>query len=974
MNRQPLLIQDAFDFGPPPPKSREAPWEKLYRFFFGDDVFISYSRADAIRYVPSLAARLAGKRHICFFDQLAAAPSEELPEKLKKKILRSTVFVLVGTRGAVASSFVRKEVELFRRTRRPFIPVDVDGALVEQEGWRDVVGVAKIREEGARVRGGDPSPEVVNLIKDSFRYTRRSQWLRASLLAGVSVIFITAVVSLLVIRAAQAEATAIQRQAVLQVAAANQQVGEARQSAQNFRAEAERAQGDADDARNRAQSATAAAEVAATQQEAAKRSMRRAQELERQSAERAADTARREAGARATLLAREPGRALDALALALEAAEESVARRGEIPEQVMDGLVASAAVADYALPLEDAGTREPFYPVISPDGEKIVTSIYDVRSRSSRLVFWDSDTGRISKTSASVEGLMQSLSFSRDGRRLVAELNRPARHSLIVWDVAGPRPTPRRTACEVDNHASYFTRSLALDSDGSHVLILGRDLASPRAVLSVCEIGNGRKEVLTGWGEVGGVAFTLEDEPAVYGKLAVPGEGDLRAALYFLRSGRKIAIKPSGDPGQIGFVGFGDDGSVILIGPAAVSPGRSSVYVQSADGEVRRFTGYRGSVSSVAFVAGQARVVVSDDGIGARVVDARSSADFAALRAHARGLNIVAFSPDDRTILTVGHEGKARLWDARTRRLRHTLATAEESLRQGQADEYRSKFAAFRDDGLRLVTANDKDEIKTWDVETGHPGCSAPGRGEVAGEYLINVSFMAGGDYILAAYHKEHGKIILIRFFDARTCEMLRTFRLDEWLRPGEWVGPLSFSHDGTAVITGILTHPFDWDAAELRAWSLRGVDVRGRAPIRLAASDVTRPPGPLRGFTFEGGQALVVTEDDTGRLWVSGKSSGVLLEGSEGGPHGSFRAVFSGDRMRVAGFLGKEARVWDARSGKLLVAFECDMDMSGFSRTPLSLSPDGSKLLVAGRDHTARLYPTSREGFLQAAKRLVGR
>ncbi len=262
MNRQSLLFRDAYDFGPPPPKSTEAPWEKLYRFFFGDDIFISYSRADAIRYVPSLAARLAAKKHICFFDQLAADASDELPKRLKKKILRSTVFVLIGTRGAVASSFVRKEVELFRRTRRPFIPIDVDGALMEQEGWREVVGLAKLHEEGARLRDGDPSPEVVNLIKDSFRYMRRSQWLRASLIAGVSVVFITAVVSLLVIHAAQGEAATIKRQAKSDVAAANQQVAEARQSAQNFRAEADQAKADADAFRSQAGTAAAAAEAA----------------------------------------------------------------------------------------------------------------------------------------------------------------------------------------------------------------------------------------------------------------------------------------------------------------------------------------------------------------------------------------------------------------------------------------------------------------------------------------------------------------------------------------------------------------------------------------------------------------------------------------------------------------------------------------------------------------------------------------
>jgi hypothetical protein len=296
MNKPVPPIGDTYDFGPPPPQPRETLWEKLYRFFFGDDVFISYARSDAIRYVPRLAARLAAEKYICFFDQLVADPNEDLPETLKKKILRSTVFILIGTKSAVSSPFVRKEIELFRRTRRPFIPIDVDGALVDPTDWREVIGVAKIREEGARVHAGDPSPEVVNLIKDSFRYTRRSQWLRISLLAGVGVIFITAAVSLLVLRAARAEATIRKRQADSEVATANKEVSAAKQILQNLTVEVDRLKTDANAARNEAKSAAASAEVAVTQQRAAEQAMRRAQELERQATERAAETSRREAG------------------------------------------------------------------------------------------------------------------------------------------------------------------------------------------------------------------------------------------------------------------------------------------------------------------------------------------------------------------------------------------------------------------------------------------------------------------------------------------------------------------------------------------------------------------------------------------------------------------------------------------------------------------------------------------------------
>jgi WD40 repeat protein len=971
MSEQPLLIQDA-DFGPPPTKSREAPWEKLYRFFFGDDVFISYSRADAIRYVPSLAARLAAKGHICFFDQLAADPSEELPERLKKKILRSTVFVLVGTKGAVASSFVRKEVGLFRRTRRPFIPVDVDGALIEQEGWREVVGVAKIREEGARVRDGDPSPEVINLIKDSFRYTRRSQWLRASLLAGVSVILITAAASLFLIRTAEAkiraaetEAAAIKRQAEAEVAAANTKVGEAQARLESITAEAA-------NARKQADKASAAAEAASAQRQAAEHAMRQAQELEHQAAERAADTSRREAGSRAALLSREPGRGFDALALAEEAAEQSVAHRGELSEQVWNGLTTSAAAVDYGLPLEGLESMGSISPVISPGGEKIVSAVYDVRSKSGKLVFWDSETGKIIKTSPEVNGLMYSLTFSRDGRRLAAVLNGADPFELIFWDVAGSRATRLKSTCAVPSHASYLTLGLALDSDGSHALILGRDLTVPYPVVTLCELDSGRGEVLTDSISVQNVAFTPEDEPAVYAYMGAHGTDAPPPALYLLRSGRKVVLNPTGDKQPTAFKGFSDDGSVIMISSDGDGPGHDSIYIQGAGGDVRRLTGYGGNVSSVALVGEQARAIVVDVGLGARVADARSSRDFAALRAHVWGLNVVTFSPDDRTILTLADDGKGRLWDAQTRRLRHTLPISEEVLDNGTITGYRKKLAAFRDDGRRLVTGNDKDEIQTWDVETGRPGCSVPGRSEQAGEYLLDVSFLAGGDYILAAYYTAGGRTTFINFLDARTCALAGTFGLNEWLGPGESIGAFSFSRDGTALITGILTYPFALGSDELRVWNLRGVDVRSGLPIRLAPSNVGRPPGSLRGYTFEGGQMLVVTEGDTGQLWVSGENSRVPLEGTQGGPHMFVYPVFSADGTRVAGTVGKEARVWDARTGKLLLAFECDMN--ALSRIHLSISPDGSRLLTANRDHTARIYPTSREAFLRVAKRLLGK
>ena len=68
-----------------------------------------------------------------------------------------------------------------------------------------------------------------------------------------------------------------------------------------------------------------------------------------------------------------------------------------------------------------------------------------------------------------------------------------------------------------------------------------------------------------------------------------------------------------------------------------------------------------------------------------------------------------AFSPDGQRIVTASDDNSARIWDAATGKQIAAL--------QGHTDRVRS--AAFSPDGRRIVTASDDNTARIWDAATG---------------------------------------------------------------------------------------------------------------------------------------------------------------------------------------------------------------------------------------------------------------
>lgn len=151
--------------------------EWLWKRFFGDDVFISYSRIDGATYAAGLAGALAARRLSCRFDQWGAPPGKEIPEDLLKPLRRSAMLVVVGTAAAGRSPHVEREIREFLKTQRLIVPIDVDGTLQSAEWWPMIAGLAFSSERKSALRT-EPSQEVIDRIINCINFTSRNRRLQ----------------------------------------------------------------------------------------------------------------------------------------------------------------------------------------------------------------------------------------------------------------------------------------------------------------------------------------------------------------------------------------------------------------------------------------------------------------------------------------------------------------------------------------------------------------------------------------------------------------------------------------------------------------------------------------------------------------------------------------------------------------------------------------------------------------------------
>jgi WD40 repeat protein len=120
---------------------------------------------------------------------------------------------------------------------------------------------------------------------------------------------------------------------------------------------------------------------------------------------------------------------------------------------------------------------------------------------------------------------------------------------------------------------------------------------------------------------------------------------------------------------------------------------------------------------------------------------------------HLSDIGELAFSPTGGVIASAGHDGTARLWEARTGKQLHVL--------RHEADWVRA--LAFAPDGSRLASLGYDDAVRLWEIETGKQIFKLAGHGRV-GDGRRPLAFTSDGRQLLS-----WGDDFYLRAFDTKT-------------------------------------------------------------------------------------------------------------------------------------------------------------------------------------------------------------
>jgi WD40 repeat protein len=545
---------------------------------------------------------------------------------------------------------------------------------------------------------------------------------------------------------------------------------------------------------------------------------------------------------------------------------------------------------------------------LSADGRKAAAH------HKGKIVLWDAETGKETKTLPAPKGESVYLLFSNDGHTLAAWTREWLDlHDLKKGDVR-TAPVPPRVSVDSTFHGRF-------SPDGKH-LSLGGGSTAP---LSIYDVAKG-KELHRIVCHATGSVFSPDGKTLIVSSQQDDaGKSEPSIRVYDVATGKSSKRVTEGIPAYYFTLAFSPDGKRL------VCAGHETACVMDA----RTFAVLRdipGRVQHPRFSCDGKRII-STNYTRLRFWDPATGKEIDAIEGEFGTTPVIAFSPGGR-LLASGDwiAGEIVLWDLKSGRVVRRLALGGEK-------KY-VRTVSFSPDGKTLTATQYKGFIQTWDVATGKEVGSvqlnSPDRPRQQWVYFYTFLLSPDGKTVSTLQQNSHNQkeVTDLCLWDRQTGERLSRQLLPAGTRSAAW------RPDGLAVALPL-------------ADGLTLLDVKTGKTLWRSAGPVQKPVHASSDF----------------RLIVAGKTKTTVgvYESSTGKEVGSLdvstfaHIALASDNRTLVITDAERIRVVDLASGKEIRSHALPVVMKTASGATfannLTLTPDAGRAFTAHADGTGLVW-----------------
>lgn len=599
----------------------------------------------------------------------------------------------------------------------------------------------------------------------------------------------------------------------------------------------------------------------------------------------------------------------------------------------------------------------------SPDGKRLATGAFDNTAK-----IWDLENGHVQYTFRGHEREVSFVAFSPDGKKLAIG---SWDSNVKIWDSASGQEIQ-----VLSGHNSGIS-GVAFSPDGK---LLATSSSDHEAKIWDLTSGKTVQNLIGHTASVDGVVFS----PTGLQVATIARDSTIR--IWNVKSGVAVQTIQVGG-GYLAGLAISPDGKWLACGKENVA----QIWDLESGKAVKTFSGRNSIVLDVCLSPDGKRLATGHGDGTAAIWDIATGKELIAFSGNTAEINCIVFSPDGHRVATGSSDNVARIWNfleykpllvnCREQGSEHTFDFNEWEDRAKVVLLLDRGSIAFSPDGKRIASGVPKNaKAKIWDTENGRELLSLVGHSSdvLCTAFSPNGMLIATGSADgtakiwdanngkeIFSFKAEHdveeviclaispdGKLLSIGFHGGAIVWDLGSRNELQNLQGHDYqVSCVAFSPDNKYLATGSQDHTIKlWDMAS------------GKEKITLDShnDEVNSIAFSPDGVWLASGSGSFFGDDFSIKIWDVAKLG---LQATLNGQQRIRSVSFSPDGRWIAtGSVDNTARVWDWVAGRIILT------LRGHSNfvTSVAFSPDGKRLASSSLDGSLKIWEISTERLVR--------